>query len=515
MKDWKELQQAAFFKGVLDIDSVGGKILVRSVDEPATKFFDTFDEVKRYIIEKKAPSNWQKEISNLNRAEIDTVVTHVENTELRHVFGTEAPPQRFTYAKLREHVRSWDKAPREITDDMSEAAKTTARKRNLIQNLNTNAGQLLFRPTYRTMRRLSNEVGAALSKTDQDALVKLFEGMEKQIKVARGMQFEMRRVMGAIVPEGMQRSRLPQLRVLIENPPSKWDEIAKAHNLGDITDIDREFLRRYKVATDRLGTVFGIDGYKMAGEYLSRLKEFAADNVAAFTGGTQATRGILKQVFGTGDLPKEIRFFAQYLRADDLYNFIQETDPMDILHKYISKGVKNLTLGKTYEDTVRFWTDTIKTTDPRVTYTVGHYLESVMGMYSDEASKISEQIGGELSQVLARKLSRTLPNGTNPKALKDAISILHNLTIAATMSFRPWLPIRNMQQIWTTLAGHFGNGLVMDALKQVNDPKRAEELFTRLVRNGRFQDTAPIYGFEAEGAARGHQQVRYEVLQEL
>jgi len=75
----------------------------------------------------------------------------------------------------------------------------------------------------------------------------------------------------------------------------------------------------------------------------------------------------------------------------------------------------------------------------------------------------------------------------------DLITLGNKFTIASTMSFRAWLPIRNSFQPFFTLAPRVGNDVVMEGMKRA--AKNGEEIVGRLKRQGRIPDRAPIMDF--------------------
>jgi hypothetical protein len=131
------------------------------------------------------------------------------------------------------------------------------------------------------------------------------------------------------------------------------------------------------------------------------------------------------------------------------------------------------------------------------------YLEDVMGMVSDNTQmafqRWSQKAGEKFYNIMQK--SRLIPKGVKAKMqLQDMFSIMQGLTVAATMAGRMWMPLRNMQQIWTMLAPRLGMGggrIILEAFDRVN--KNGDQIARHLRATGRLTGEVPVFGYKAEG----------------
>src|SRR6056297_474760 len=481
-----ELAEIGLMKGVPDISINGGRIVARDI-KGATHAFNDVRALKDWLKSIEADPYWTKELMPVDRHTITTAIDSLDPELRAQYLSKSGMSGGADYNKVMDHVRS--KATWSDPTPMGEYGSVAARKYGT-HNILQMTKDMFQTPTYARARRIVGEQGGEI-------LGQSFEQMEKQIKNGRALQAQATQLIDGINKfEGkLSKKRRAVVRPFLEVDPSEWAAKSQQWNI-ELTQADRTFLERYRRAADAFGKAFGIDGYKMIDNYLPRIREFIKQNPDVMKNATYA-----HEVIGKMDshLAKELEFFSEYLRADELNTFVHTADPLDILNAYARKGVKNMTLGKTYNELKDRWNVLIRegSITPAAANTMLSYMESVMGMYSDTASKVAEQSAREIGAVFAKQINA----GTNAGAIKDFVNTMHGFTIAATMSFRPWPVIRNMQQVWTTLAPMFGNSNVMRAMKKLGDEEYAKKLHQKLVDNGRLQDRIPIFGgiYEAQG----------------
>lgn len=485
-----DLLEIGLLKGVPDIRVSRGRIIARAVGETEPYEFSSTKQLKQWLQQREPSPEWRKEISNMDQGTLDAVWDTLDDDARQLYLGSTGVPREVKYADILQHMQdsaTWKVGGYQPSGEYGRAAAYRGTGTGIAQFIK----DAFQTPTYARVRRLVGQTG-------QDLLGNSFEAMEKQLKNARAMTAQTSELLHGITAfDGAPKAkRRAIIRPLLEVDESQW--VAKADELGiELTDADTRYLQRFRQASKAIGDAFGIDPYRMISYHLPRIAEYM-DNHKDLV----ATAANAREILGKMDsrLPKELEFFSEYLRAEELATFVATADPQEILASYVRKGVKNMTLGKTYERLIRQWNDAIgekAIVDPMEKHTMFRYLESVMGMYSDEASKAAEHSARETGAILAKRLGAK----ANTQAFKDYINTLHGFTIAATMSFRPWPVIRNLQQVWTTLAPMFGNDSVMRALKVMSNEKQAGEVYQRLLRSGRLQDRLPIYGgvYEATG----------------
>jgi hypothetical protein len=485
----EDLLEIGLLKGVPDIRITGGRIVARRIGDTQPHDFRTVRELKSWLKNLEPSPEWAKEISNMDQGMIDTVWEQID-PEMRELYLSKTGvPVETNFNQMLDHMKdnaTWKVGGSAPTGEYGRVAAYRGAATGIAQFIK----DALYTPTYARVRRIVGQTG-------RDVLGRGFESMEKSIKNARALTAQASELLDGITrfDGAPKRKRRVLLRPFLEVDESEWIAKSKLWEL-ELDDNDIRYLRRFRTASDALGRSFGVDAYRMINYHLPRIQKFMADN-PDLVANAQNAREILSKM--DARLPRELEFFSEYLRVEELSNFINTADPQDILTSYATKGIKNMTLGKTYERLIDEWNTLIKNkgVSAEESYTMFRYLEATMGMYSDEASKAAEHSARETGRILAQRMGAKQYTG----AFKDYINKLHGFTIAATMSFRPWPVIRNLQQVWTTLAPMFGNDSVMRALKVMADDDAAGEVYQRLLKTGRLQDRIPIHGgvYEATG----------------
>jgi hypothetical protein len=484
VNDVEELRDTAFRKGFIEIEDTGGRLLLRRFDGENIAV-GTLDEARNVVKSAPTPKAWRKEISNFEPKYIDTAIESFP-PELRKQFKMmPISSRKATLNDMVEHLKGKSSWYNEATlETLSGKAERRYGVRLSLQKIFGNMGQQIYSARYNTMNRLAGETGATYLK-------RAYETMEKQIKNNRGLMQRLRVVIEASqsVP-GVDANRRKLLRGFLEANPSRWDELAERLP-GGLKASDRSYLARTRTMLENMGQMFGIDGWKMWNEYLPHIRRMMSDMGDSAKIGT--AKDIMRKIFPQ-KMPKEVDFFAEHLRSHDLVRWLETADPAEMLMSYASAGVKKLTLGEAFSDVMREMMRGPKWKDAsdQVIWTMTHYLQDVMSMYADESSQIAMRSSQEIADMFAKYIRK---NGDDapPQVMRDLVSTMHSFTIAATMSFRPWLPVRNMMQIWTTLAGHMGNGRIMRALRKMGDAKEVGERAMHLRQTGRLMTQNPMF----------------------
>lgn len=488
LKEIESLRNIGLMKGVLEIDTIGGQFVTREIGESTLRHFDTYDALQKYVTEKVADPVWAKEISNMDQAFVDSVWDSMADDVDRSLYLRKGQvPKAANFDVMMEHATNqWG------LKSSTDATGFFSTRKHVVREIGQSVKDNFQTPTYQRMKRIAGNDG-------MDFIADSFETMEKQMKIARGTQSQLQQALHNVTNfDGAPgHKRRIALRPFLETPAEEWASLQGRLGIT-LGDADQRFLKRFRDTSDALGEMFGIDLYKWNTDYLPHLREWAktGNNIQFFQSGGSAADVLGHSKFGRS-LPNELKFFAEYLRADELYTFLSNADPQDVLAKYMTKGVKNMTMGTAYDTIKTQWNAVAKSgnVSPQAKTAITHYMESIMGMYTDESSQLFENSAREVGRIFSNRIKAK----GETQVVKDFISQLHGLTIAATMSFRPWPIIRNMQQIWTTLAPMYGNDAVHKAMKKLNNEKYAEQVFDRLAKSGRLQDRVPIYGMLYEG----------------
>lgn len=488
-KKWdsiESLREMAYMKGMLEVTPTGNGIVTRDLDG-TTRLFKSVKDLSDHLKTRAVDPTWQKEIMNIDRSVIDTVMDSMTPAQ-RELYGlTPGMPKPIDFDDLLNNLDTKWKL-KDPTAPVAKLEATEFRVRNLLQQFKDQ----FQTPTYARVRRY-------VGQNNIDTIGEVFEGMEKANKNYRGLMAQWNDLLRGTTKfkHAPGRSRRAKLLPLFEKPQSEWAGIMKSQGL-ELTDADVEFMNRARILLDNAGKYFNIEPYKMLSEYLPRLREFIADP-RNLDGVSMASDIVKKMPFRHA---KEMEFFSSYLRADELVTMVRDTDPLNVIGKYLDKGIKNMTLGKAYANNKVLFDRAMASgafdTDggKQAVDLINHYLEEVMGMYTDEASKMARHVAAETTNVLNRAMGNSPEKA---KLIQDWVSTIHGLAIANTMSFRPWTIIRNMMQPWVTLAPMYGNDALFGALKKMGNEKLVTEAHKRLRDSGRLLNKVPAFGMLYDG----------------
>lgn len=473
----EDLRNRALYKGVVDIEVSGDRITTRAIDEDGLRVHNSLDEAQAYINEKVAPAHWRQEISNMDPSVIDQAIESLP-VEQRKLYGDPPFVTKPRINNFEEHIQTrWHKIDPDGETDF----------RGALQRAFGTFGEMATSAKYQTINQLTGQTGFQVIKDT-------YQTMQKQIQNSRGTMARLQQVVEASQRvAGVDKARRIVLRPLLEVDPAQWDAAAAALKIPDFKTADTVYLERTRAAFNQLGSMFGIDPHKMWTNYLPRMREYidAHPGIDASTGlGSE----VIREIFG-GSMPKELQFFAENLRSRDVVRWVKEADSRDMLMRYTMSGAKNMTLARGFKQIVSTLDEAFKAgrLNTRTMHTLTDYLQDVMGMYTDQASRLALQTTQDMTDTLTSALRGLGKDRGNKEAMRDMISVFHSFTIAATMSFKPWLPIRNMQQIWLTLAPRVGNHRVMNALRRMRDPKVVGERAQRLRESGRLMNQNPMF----------------------
>ena len=294
----------------------------------------------------------------------------------------------------------------------------------------------------------------------------------------------------------------PKLLPLFEHSPERWDEVwANLQGPGapPLPQRFRDVLEKSRRFYDELSTEFGIDVYKFHTNYLPRIRKFAMENVDQLKKGlgiehadNQFILNKLRQQFGEVDM----KFFAENMRTKEFFDFVSQTDPLEVMNAYIRQGYRNKFLVPAYNEVVSSLKNSpnLKLNDLQA---VQDYLEDAMGWHRFDAVGASID---EFWTATRKKLESMGRLGKpSPEELVDEKSFVQGvkeLTVAATMSFRPGLAFRNAHQIYTV-----GSMLLpIDSIQkgaQITGRllrEKPEQLMRRMIDSGIIQGDMTMLG---------------------
>ena len=379
--------------------------------------------------------------------------------------------------------------PEEMMDSFKKPAQDFFRVREpvldtgpLEYTIMTKAG-VMWTPPKSTLERFVKEGG-------NPAGLKIFNDIEAARTFVVGREGEFRKVINTIFDNGTGKVMKKKVRKWIgqyaETPDDATRKIIIEDALRDKVKFGQQEIDAVGKLREFYGTdvekgafaYFGTDRNKFIQNYLPHVKEYYLKNPkTAFTDGT--THEFLAQVF-SNKVPHEMDAFFKHSRVSDVLDTALEKDPMAQLYRYTNVGLKEKYLGGLIEEAKHLKLDTV------MRKRLNTYLAQIGGLPQGNAQEIIRSI---TPQIL-------LKMGVDPKLTNDITSWFMSLGYSASMGFKPWLPIRNMNQIWTTLAMRMqGNDWVKKSLKDVAG-KNGGEIFDTLRKKGIIMSSLPLFGSE-------------------
>jgi hypothetical protein len=203
----------------------------------------------------------------------------------------------------------------------------------------------------------------------------------------------------------------------------------------------------------------------------------------------------LREVFDGKTPPQELDAFFRHARTSDVINMALEDDPLTMLLRYSAVGHRQHYLGPIYSEANKYIRKmkNLSGAQGQMAKRMSVYMGQIMGM----PEGLGEEIVHDTLQGIFNKL------GLKGKLGGDIVSKIISLQYLSFMGFRPWLPIRNSFQIWTTLAPRVGNDWVAQGLREVaND---SDGMIYQFLRNrGVMTGSLPLFGAEEiMGSASG------------
>lgn len=342
-------------------------------------------------------------------------------------------------------------------------------------------------PTDVIIKRLSNETG-------EQGFYTAWREYEKAAQITRGQMSTFKRVfrsatgrltkeqdvrLGKLIASGVERADYERVYKEMFN---------EAISAQELTAISRARQIYGNTPEEGLFKLFGIDNWKFVENYLPRIRaELEKGTINLSTNAKEA----LSEIMGVKTLPKEIAFFAENLRTDDVLHFAAMDSFTDIMETYARLGYRKLMLNEPYQNALNF----LKTSkaDEWAKQRFNLYLELERGMFTTQMQQ-------DLNEG-TRKLIHTMMDGLKKQGFikndivekgvyNDMITMAQSWTIGATMSYRAWLPIRNSFQPFTTLAPRIGYDNVVEGMKRA--AQNGEEIVKRLKASGRIPDKNPL-----------------------
>lgn len=469
--NYVDLADVAAEKG-MKVYPFRGQYVVQSIDG-SNKAFASISDVKAYLRQRPQLAGFEKELSGADEALIAKLQQE----------GLEVPSGE----------------PRGVWNDYD--LENTFEKWGEAEGVVKDSGRTYFGLAGRPPDAVLQQLGADLGVPELYS--RFYEPMEKAITSYKGMSNTFDDIINRIF-KGVKAHEAELLTELWELPEAGWADRAAEIGL-DLTEDHRRALRQSRLfLNEELGRLFGVDGYKLLNNYLPHIRAWA-HNPTHNVDPNQFGDGILKTILKADKLPDDIHAFMKHFRTQDMLALGTERNLKRILRVYAHKGSKVLTMNDQYQR-AKQWVNRAKESgllnEAALTYAT-EYLEDVMGMTKDSSLMAARQWSVKMGEHFYNWLqkSRLVPASVKAKVqVQDMFSVMQGLTVGATMSFKGWMPLRNMQQIWTMLAPRLGPGggrVILEAFDRVN--KNGDDIARHLRSTGRLTGEIPVFGYKSEG----------------
>lgn len=462
-KTYRDLDVKARYKGAR-IVPFRGEYLIYQNGLETPLIARNLDEIKTHLKGLKQPDFVGKELTDLNPDLISDVQRMFRDELGEHAFEAE-------YFEVADKIINHAKKTGGKVKGITALVDFIAPKDITISKMAKESGMPEIYDTWRNLEKGRQRAEGAFASWVKDF----------QKSVGR-LTREQDEGLGALLLEGVK--------------PDDWNRVFKERVGRDLTQQDLKIMDRVRSILGRseeegLFAAFGIDNYKFLSEYFPRIKQKLYQLRGKNLGSNNAGK-VIKQHLGYSKLPKEIAFFADNMRADDLLRFEAKSSLQDVLSTYVRAGYNKVHMDGPYRKAVNFYDNLQKQGgDQMVINEMKAYLEQIKGLESTAEKRLLEEGTKDLTYKIFKRMDKIMGTNRADKLFTDDLVTLGNkFTIASTMSYRAWLPIRNSFQPFFTLAPRIGNDVTMQAMKKA--AQNGEEIVNRLKRQGRIPDKAPI-----------------------
>lgn len=285
------------------------------------------------------------------------------------------------------------------------------------------------------------------------------------------------------VPKKRRKELHPLFTVNI-NDEQLISKVIQKHGLGEVSEAELRMVREYRDYMNRMGQIFNVDYDRLISDYIPRVQTIMRRfNYTADETVEQFVRRTGQNVPGM-----QSPSFAK-MRMKDLNEMASFTDPKEVTRLYIHKGYKDLLLKPAHDNALKYINDLAaqgKLESGDMAF-AAKYLEGILGYERDGLQEMMRQASQHMVRQVNEKMGKYLSaDGVDFRHVNDMTDILTDLTIFTTMSARPWLPIRNLQQVWTILGSLLDPSDVWRALKELGQGG-AGKAFKDILTSGRLK----------------------------
>ena len=321
-----------------------------------------------------------------------------------------------------------------------------------------------------------------------------FKGLELGRRGSHSDQFRVNQMTATIFQDPIKKGTLisAESRHRIFNYMDAYDvhkaEVVRQYKeLGKpLTEAEIKIADTASEWIDSFFEKFGVSREMKVRNYISHIRNMDKNQIQKLFRGTSA------EIMHKLGAPKQIAEYFKNARADDIMVLAKDMDAYSVIMKYTAIGHRSLWMGESVGK-IKAWATAIGQ-DPKATalqkstaWRMGAYVDDVMGIHTAGEEQI-RQFFMEMGNRMGIK---------NTDAVKGLYSTLYSASYLVNMGWRPWSAVRNLFQIWTTLAPRFGNGATARGFEYVM--AHPEQVVTYLKSKGHLLEELPIVGTEMIG----------------
>ena len=257
--------------------------------------------------------------------------------------------------------------------------------------------------------------------------------------------------------------------------------------------LTSEDLNRYdfiKEFFEKLKFKFGIDPEKWIKNYAPRVRQYAEVNKMREISDADMEE-FTNQLFGSSSdnyVPKEFSFFAEHERVSEIVRFAQDDDMLSVMVRYNSQGHKKLYMNETWKELNDYLSKNMNSVPDEILQRTNMFRSDIMGHTITDAEKTIRNFGRRFFGTLGKKLGKDSEAWS--RAGQDILQHMMSINYSTLLGFRPFLPIRNLFQVYSTLGPRFGNEVTNEALRRTRNISNARAEYLRSV--GILQTDTPV-----------------------
>lgn len=260
--------------------------------------------------------------------------------------------------------------------------------------------------------------------------------------------------------------------------------------LTALTDEETVAASRARKYLDSLGKRFGIRLDLLVTEYMPRVRDLADPHNAEILNGIVTADDLLDKVWKT-PMPKELKWWAENARVEDITRAFLKDDAFEVLALYTAQGMKKYHLNDQWKTFARFLKE--GELGPEITQRINLYRENIMSSYHSRGEQALENFGAALFRSFKNipVVGKLLPSEQIlEESGRKLLSGIMSMTYFTAMGFKPVFAIRNVAQVYSMVGPRVGLDWLFQAQKKVLD--FPQETFERLRKLNVLDEKAPI-----------------------